>query len=430
MSTNIFLEIIIIIISIIVSAYLVMAEMAIVSSRKVKLQKMLKDGDKRAQIAIDLYDNPNDFLSVVQVGITLISIIIGAVSGASLSDTLYIYLKHVPYGHTIAMVSVIIITTYITLVIGELVPKRAGLNNPEKISLKISRSLKILTKISRPLLFVLSVSTDFILKLIGSYKKNVDVITEDDVKLLIEEGIEDGTIEKDEEEIIRNVFRLDEQKIDVLMTPRTEIIWIDLEDPQEDMKKRVIQSERSIFPVARDELDNLEGVIQAKDILSSMFLEGEYDIEECIKKPIIVPENLQALDLLKKFKENKEYVHMALIVDEHGSVVGLITLNDFLEGLVGDIPGIDETDDPKAIKRSDDSYLIDGSFQIDRFKDMFQISEKLPEEEDNFTTLAGFILSFLDKIPEEGESFTWKNLKFEVLDMDGHHIDKILVKID
>jgi putative hemolysin len=407
-----------------------MAEMAIVSSRKVKLQKMLKDGDKRAEIAIDLYDNPNDFLSVVQVGITLISIIIGAVSGASLSDTLYIYLKHIPYGHTIAMVSVIIITTYITLVIGELVPKRAGLNNPEKISLKISRSLKILTKVSRPLLFVLSISTDFILKLIGSYKKNIDVITEDDVKLLIEEGIEDGTIEKDEEEIIRNVFRLDEQKIDVLMTPRTEIIWIDLEDPQEDMKKRVIQSERSIFPVARDELDNLEGVIQAKDILSSMFLEGEYDIEECIKKPIIVPENLQALDLLKKFKENKEYVHMALIVDEHGSVVGLITLNDFLEGLVGDIPGIDETDDPKATKRSDNSYLIDGSFQIDRFKDMFQISEKLPEEEDNFTTLAGFILSFLDKIPEEGESFTWKNLKFEVLDMDGHHIDKILVKID
>ncbi|MDR3063641.1 MAG: hemolysin family protein [Methanobrevibacter sp.] len=430
MSTNIFLEIFIIIISIIVSAYLVMAEMAIVSSRKVKLQKMLKDGDKRAEIAIDLYDNPNDFLSVVQVGITLISIIIGAVSGASLSDTLYIYLKHIPYGHTIAMVSVIIITTYITLVIGELVPKRAGLNNPEKISLKISRSLKILTKVSRPLLFVLSISTDFILKLIGSYKKNIDVITEDDVKLLIEEGIEDGTIEKDEEEIIRNVFRLDEQKIDVLMTPRTEIIWIDLEDPQEDMKKRVIQSERSIFPVARDELDNLEGVIQAKDILSSMFLEGEYDIEECIKKPIIVPENLQALDLLKKFKENKEYVHMALIVDEHGSVVGLITLNDFLEGLVGDIPGIDETDDPKATKRSDNSYLIDGSFQIDRFKDMFQISEKLPEEEDNFTTLAGFILSFLDKIPEEGESFTWKNLKFEVLDMDGHHIDKILVKID
>ncbi|MDR0912763.1 MAG: hemolysin family protein [Methanobrevibacter sp.] len=430
MSSNIYLEIIIVIISIIFSAYLVMAEMAIVSVRKIKLQKMLKDGDKRAQTVLNLLDNPNEYLSVVQVGITLVGIIVGAVGGASFSEVISPYLT--PFlgssANTISMIIVVLITTYFTLVIGELVPKRVGLNNSENIAVKIAKSMELITKIASPLMFILGVSTDFVLKVIGANDKTEDIVTEEEVKLLIEEGIEDGTIEKDEEDIIKRVFRLDEQKVDVLMTPRTDIIWIDLEDDIDEIKKTIIASERSIFPVAKGDLDNIEGVIQTKDVLSSMFLNGDYELEECIKKPLIVPDNLHALDVLDEFKENKEHVHMAIVVDEHGSVEGLITLNDFLEGLVGDIPGIDETDDPKARQRSDDSWLIDGSYPIDRLKELFNIEDPLPEEEeDQFTTLGGFILSFLDKIPEEGENFIWKTLKFEVIDMDAHYIDKVLV---
>ena len=201
-----------------------------------------------------------------------------------------------------------------------------------------------------------------------------------------------------------------------------------MEDTPEENQNKIIESKRSIFPVASGELDDFIGVVQAKDILSVLFKEEDLEIEDIIKDPLVVPENLEALELVKQFKENKEYVHMSLVVDEFGSLTGLITLNDLLEGIVGDIPGIDETDDPIAIKRNDDSWLIDGRYQIDRFKELFDFDGEFPDEkEDNFTTIAGFILSYCGKIPTDGETFTWDRFCFEVVDMDGHQIDKILV---
>jgi putative hemolysin len=429
MSSNLYLELLILTILIILNGILAMSEMAIVSSRKIKLQKMMKDGKKHAKTVIELIEDPNQFLSTIQIGITLIGILTGAVGGVALSGPISeILVIYIPHGDIVAMLIIVAITTYFTLVIGELVPKRISLNNPEKIAVKIAKYMKLLSKICGPLVTVLGKSTDFILRLIGSDNVKESVVTEDEIKLLIEEGIEDGTIEKEEEDIIKRVFRLDEQKIDMLMTPKTDVIWIDLDEGEEELKKKIIHSERSIFPVARGELDNIVGVIQTKDILSSLFTDGDLDIETCLKKPLIVPENLPSLDILKQFKENKEYVHMALVVDEHGSVEGLITLNDILEGLVGDIPGIDETDDPTAIQRNDGSWLIDGGLSVEKFKEIFEIEEDLPQEQkDSYTTLAGFILSYLGKIPETGETFQWENFKFEIIDMDGHHIDKILI---
>ncbi|MDR1722036.1 MAG: hemolysin family protein [Methanobrevibacter sp.] len=437
MSTNFYIEIIVIIVLIILNGLLSMSEMAIVSSRKSKLQQMYKEGKTHAKTAIDLIEDPNQFLSAVQIGITLVGILTGAVGGHTVYEPLgeilstYIPVYGEIYGEIIAMVIIVIITTYFTLVIGELVPKRVSLNNPEKYAIKVARSMRILAKICSPLITVLSKSTNFVLRVMGMDKAEENVVTEDEIKLLIEEGIEDGTIEKEEEDIIKRVFRLDEQKIDTLMTPKKDIIWIDLEEGEEELKKKIIQSERSIFPVARDDIDNILGVVQTKDILSSIFADGDLDIESCLKQPLIVPENLPSLSILKMLKENKEYVHMALVVDEYGSVEGLITLNDVLEGIVGDIPGIDETDDPKAIERDDGSWLIDGSLAIDRFKEIFEIEEDMDkEQEDEYTTLAGFILSYLEKIPEEGEIFNWKDLNFEIVDMDGHHIDKVLIHIN
>lgn len=345
------LEIIIILILIVLNGVLAMSELAIVSSRRSKLQQMANEGKKHAKTVIELIDDPNQFLSTIQIGITLIGILAGAFGGATLAEPLSQNLTFLgDYANGASVIIVVLIITYLSLVIGELVPKRIALNNPENIAVRVAKYMKILSKVCGPLVKVLSSSTNFILKIIGSSESKDSIVTEDEIKMLIEEGIEDGTIEKEEEDIIKRVFRLDEQKVDMLMTPKNEIIWIDLEESLEESKKKIIESERSIFPVAEGDLDNLLGVAQAKDILSSIFKEENLNIKNYLKKPLIVPENLPSLDILKLFKENLEYVHIAIVVDEYGSVEGLITLNDILEGIVGDIPGIDEMDEPKQLK--------------------------------------------------------------------------------
>ncbi len=423
------ISIVIIVVLIVVNGIFSMSELAVVSSRKGKLQKMYNDGKKHAKTAIDLMENPNQFLSTIQIGITLIGILTGAFGGATLSDPLNAIISpYIPYSEIVSTIVVVIITTYLSLVVGELVPKRVALNNPENIAVKVAKWMKLLSKASGPFVVILSKSTNGLLRLMGISHKENNAITEEEIELMIEEGRVEGTIEKEEEDIIKRVFKLDDQKVDMIMTPRNEIVWIDLEDTPEENQNKIIESKRSIFPVASGELDDFIGVVQAKDILSVLFKEEDLEIEDIIKDPLVVPENLEALELVKQFKENKEYVHMSLVVDEFGSLTGLITLNDLLEGIVGDIPGIDETDDPIAIKRNDDSWLIDGRYQIDRFKELFDFDGEFPDEkEDNFTTIAGFILSYCGKIPTDGETFKWDRFCFEIMDMDGHQIDKILV---
>lgn len=426
---DVIFEIIIILFLILLNGVLAMCELAIVSSRKSKLQKMANDGKKHATTVIELIDDPNQFLSTIQIGITLIGILAGAFGGATLAEPFSHYLTFLgQYATGVSVILVVLVITYLSLVIGELVPKRIALNNPEGIAVSSAKYMKILSRVCGPLVTILSKSTNFVLKVIGSNEPKESVVTEDEIKMLIEEGIEDGTIEKEEEDIIKRVFRLDDQKVDMLMTPKNDIIWVDLEEDIEETKKKIVESERSIFPVAEGDLDHVLGVVQSKDILSSIFKEEKLDIKSYLKKPLMVPENLPSLDILKLFKENLQYVHIALVVNEYGSVEGLITLNDILEGIVGDIPGIDEMDEPTAIERKDGSWLIDSGYSVDRFKELFEIDELNDQNEDNFTTLAGFILSYLNKIPETGEEFSWENFDFEIVDMDGHHIDKVLVR--
>jgi putative hemolysin len=433
--SNLFLEIFAIGVLILLNGMLAMSEIAVISSRKIKLQKMSQKGNKGADITLELLESPNQFLSAVQIGITLIGILAGAFGGATVSIYLNNYLSGfsflAPYSDTLSIIIVVLIITYFSLVVGELVPKRIGLNNPEKISVKIARPLKILSRITSPVVSLLSISTDSLLRLIGSKKDSSgDKVTEDEIKLLIEEGLEAGTVEKEEEDIIKRVFRLDQQKVGSLMTPKTEIIWLDLDDPLEEAEKQIIESERSIFPVGRDELNNFLGVVQTKDILGSILNGEKISIESNLKEPLVIPETLPILDVLNLFKENKNYVHMAMVVDEYGSIEGLITLNDILEALVGDIPALDEPNEPKAIPRKDGSWLVDGYLSAEEFKEVLNI-EKLPDEnKGNFNTIGGFIMSYTGKVPDTGEIFQWKNLEFEIVDMDGHHIDKILVRIN
>lgn len=425
---NVIFEIVLIIILIILTGILSMAELAVVSTKKAKLEKLLNEGHKSAQIIIDFAEDPNQFLSTVQIGITLIGILTGAYGGATLAEPLSQLIgPYIPYSGTISILVVVIVTTYLTLVIGEIVPKVIALNNPEKVSLKLAKSMAILSKVCRPISVVLAKSTDFVMT-VGMKSTSESIVTEEEIELLIEEGREDGTIEKEEEDIIKRVFKLDDKKVESIMTPRNEIIWVNLEDDKRVNEIKIMESKRSIFPIASGELDDFIGVVQAKDILALLFSEEKFDINSIIKKPLVVSENLETLELLKEFKENKEYVHMALAVDEFGSVEGLITLNDLLEGIVGDIPGIDETDDPMATQRIDGTWLIDGRFQIDKFKELFDYEKEFPDEkEDQYTTIAGFILSLSGKIPNENEVYEWDRFRFEIIDIDGHQIDKILV---
>jgi putative hemolysin len=422
------IEIIIILILIIFTGYLSMAELAVVSVRKAKMQKYLEEGNKNAQIVFDLLEDPNEFLSTVQIGISLIGVLTGAFGGVTLAEPLAKLISFVPYSEPISVAIVVIVTTYLTLVVGEIVPKVIALNEPEKVSLKVAKSMVILSKVSKPFSFILAQSSRFLLWILRIENKNNDIVTEEEIELMIKEGIEDGTIEEEEENIIKRVFKLDDQKVESIMTPRNEIIWIDLEDSREINKVKIMESKRSIFPIATGELDDFIGVVQAKDILSLMFSKDDFDINAIVKEPLVVSENLETLELLKEFKENQGYVHMCLVVDEFGSVEGLITLNDLLEGIVGDIPGIDEDDDPIATQRDDGTWLIDGRFGIDRFKELFDIKEPFPdEEEDGFTTLAGFILSISGTVPDIDDKYQWERFCFEIVDLDGHQIDKILV---
>ena len=422
------LEIIIILILIILTGYLSMAELAIVSVRKAKMQKYIEEGNKNAEIVLELLKDPNEFLSTVQIGISLIGVLTGAFGGVTLSEPLANAISFIPYSQPISVAIVVIITTYLTLVVGEIVPKVIALNDPERISLKVAKSMVILEKVSKPVSFILAKSSSFLLWVLRIENKNDDVVTEEEIELMIKEGREDGTIEQEEEDIIKRVFKLDDQKVESIMTPRNEIIWIDLEDDKDINKVKIIESKRSIFPIASGELDDFIGVVQAKDILSAMFGDDEFDIHKIVKEPLVVSEHLETLELLKEFKENQGYVHMSLVVDEFGSVEGLITLNDLLEGIVGDIPGIDEEDEPQATQRNDGTWLIDGRYPIDKFKELFDFNESLPdEEEDGYTTIAGFILSLSGKIPNEKDRYECGRFIFEIMDLDGHQIDKILV---
>ena len=405
-----------------------MAELAVVSIRKAKMQKYIEEGNKNAEIVMDLLEDPNEFLSTVQIGISLIGVLTGAFGGVTLAEPLAKMISFVPYSEPVSVAIVVIVTTYLTLVVGEIVPKVIALNDPERVSLKVAKSMLVLEKVSRPVSFILAKSSSFLLWLMRIENRNDDIVTEEEIELMIKEGREDGTIEQEEEDIIKRVFKLDDQKVESIMTPRNEIIWIDLEDDRDVNKVKIIESKRSIFPISSGELDDFIGVVQAKDILSAMFNDEEFDVHKIVKKPLVVSEHLETLELVKEFKENQEHVHMVLVVDEFGSVEGLITLNDLLEGIVGDIPGIDEEDEPQAIERKDGTWLIDGRYPIDRFKELFDFKDKLPdEEEDGYTTLAGFILSLSGTIPDEEDQYECGRFVFEIIDIDGHQIDKVLV---
>jgi putative hemolysin len=415
------IEIAVVILLILLSGFFVMAEAAVISARRARLQHRANEGDKKAAAALVLAENPGHFLPTVQVGITLISILTGAVGGAALADPLAVTLEKVrglePYAHSIALALVVILITYFSILIGELVPKRLALQSPERIAAGVSGLVKFIAVIFKPAVWLLSHSTDIVLHLLRIKHTEEPPVTEEELMIQLNEGTQAGVFEESEQDMVEGVFSLSDQRVNGLMTPRNEIIWLDVNDTTAEIRRKVRESPFSRFPVGDDSLDNLVGVVKAKDLLLADLKTGK-QLKEIARPPLYVPETAfgsRALEILKEAKRE-----MVLVVDEFGVVQGLLTLADILEEIVGAFEG-----EPQATQRQDGSWLLDGMLPNDEFKEIFNL-RRLPDEEE-YETLGGFVMLHLGRIPQAADIFEWNGLRFEVMDMDDKRVDKILV---
>ncbi|NEU67609.1 hemolysin family protein [Spirosoma agri] len=423
------MEILIILLLTILNGVFSMSEIALVSSRRSKLEAAAKNGDRQAQVALDLANSPNRFLSTVQIGITLIGILLGIFSGDKLTDDFQNFVAQVdlirPYAHSIAVVLVLLLLTYLSLVFGELVPKRIGLSNPEGIAKTMAAPMMLLSRITSPFIALLTVSSDLLLKVLN-IKPNESAVTEEEIKSLIQEGTSGGAIEEIEQEIVQNVFQLGDRKITSLMTNRQEIVYLDLDDELAENRAKILEYRHSVFPLCDGSVDDVVGLIYTKDFLGNDLDSELTRLNDIKREALFVPENNRAYQVLERFRERKQYVGM--IVDEYGGVLGIVTLNDILDVLVGDIND-DSHSDYEIRAREDGTYLIDAQLPFEDFISYFSINITTQARRDltGFDTLGGFALHILKDIPQTGESFVWQAYRFEIIDMDKSRIDKILV---
>ncbi|MBE9105869.1 HlyC/CorC family transporter [Nostoc cf. edaphicum LEGE 07299] len=427
--SSITFEILIILVLIIANGVFSMSEMAIVSARKVRLQQLANQGDAKAMAALKLAESPNHFLSTVQVGISLIGILTGAFGGATIANRLAVYVRLVPflapYSEPISFGIVVLIITYLSLIVGELVPKRLALNNPERIASNVAIPMRALSAIASPMVYLLSASTDLILRVLGITASTEPQVTEEEIKILIEQGTEAGTFEEAEQDMVERVFRLGDRPVSYLMTPRPDIVWLDLDDSAEENRQKMVDSAYSRYPVCQGGLDNVLGVIPVTDLLARSFRGEPLDLTIGLRQPVFVPESTRGLKVLELFKQT--ITHMALVVDEYGVIQGLVTLNDIMSEIVGDVPSTDGQDQPQAVQREDGSWLLDGMLPVEEFLELFGMEEWESEERGSYQTLGGFVITHLGRIPAAADHFEWQSMRIEVMDMDGNRVDKVLV---
>lgn len=401
-----------------------MSEIALVSARKARLEAQANKGNKAAKDALDLANNPDTFLSTVQIGITLIGIFTGIYSGEKLTDDFTAFLGQfpplAPYSKGLATTLIVIVVTYFSLILGELVPKRLGMSRPEAIAKRMAKPMRVLSIITYPFIWLLSKSSTIFVRLFR-IKASDNQVTEEEIKAIISEGTEHGAIEEAEQEIIERVFHLGDRNITSLMTHRSDIIWFDMEDTEARIREKIIADPHSIYPICDSEIDNIKGMVSIKDL----YVANDFTkFKELMKPALFVPENNTAYQVMEKFKESKQ--HSCFIVDEYGSVQGMITLNDILEAIVGDLPETD-IEDYDIVEREDGSFLVDAQIPFYNFLNRFHKTEWLTDEDQEYDTLAGCILHELERIPQTGDKLDWRDFTFEIMDMDGHRIDKVLV---
>jgi putative hemolysin len=420
------LELIILIFLIFLNGLCVMAEISLVSARKSRLETLATDGDEKARYALKLSEHPELFLSTAQIFITLIAILTGFYSGEKFSADLQPYLEKIPYlRHYASDISTALILIFVTLasiIFGELIPKRIGLLRAEQIARLVARPVRTLSRITHPLVWLLNNTSNLFFKLFPITPQD-SAVTEDEIKAIINEGTEQGTIEEAEQEIIERVFHLGDRNITSLMTHRSDIIWFDLNENEETMKEKIVREPHSVYPICDGEIDNIKGMVTIKDLYVT---EDSVLFKDIMTPALFVPENNTAYMVLEKFKQSK--IHCCFIVDEYGSLLGLITLNDILEAIVGEITQPD-IPDYEILEREDGSYLVDGQLPFYDFLTHFHKTEWMNEGDHEFDTLAGFILNQLEHIPTTGEKLEWRGITFEIVDMDAQRIDKVLVTL-
>jgi putative hemolysin len=424
-------ELFIIAVLILANGLFAMTEIAVVSARKARLQQWANEGNSRAQDALDLANSPNRFLATIQVVITLVTLLTGAYGGSTIAEKLAVHLEHLPwigeYRERIALTLVVVGVGFLQVVFGELVPKAVALNHAEQIASMSAWPMQVISRLASPAVSFLGLVTDAVLRLVGSKPSTEPPVTGDEINVMIAQGTEAGVFQESQQDMVESVIELNERRINSIMTPRPEIIWLDAEAPFEENKEKILGSAYSRFPLCRGSLDEVSGIVYTKDLLADCLAGRPLDLAAKARKALTIPETIPVLKSLESFKESG--IHIALVIDEYGSLQGLVTLNDILESIVGDIASHDQKEEkPGAVKREDGSWLVDGMQPVEDFKELIEI-ESLPEEgTDTYQTLGGFVMMQLGRIPKAGDHFKVDGVRYEVMDMDGNRVDKVLVR--
>jgi putative hemolysin len=412
---------------IILNGLFAMSEVALLTARKARLQRLVSEGDKSAAAALAMGENPNRFMSTIQIGITSIGILNGIVGEAAFAQPFseWLYRIGVPgaYASMLATALVVIVITYVSIVVGELVPKRLGQINPETVARFVARPMSFLALISRPFVKMLSASTDLVLKLLGVDPASVSTVTEEEIHAMLAEGSDAGVIEQSEHAMVRNVFRLDERQISSLMVPRSDVVYLDVEESVEENLAKVAETDHSRFPVCRGGLDDVIGFVHTKQLLAQSLRGQAIDFSQNLQEILYVPETLTGMELLENIRNSNTQI--ALVLDEYGEVQGLITLQDLLEAITGEFASPDD-ENSWALQREDGSWLLDGLIPIPELKDRLALRSVPEEEKARYQALSGMLMLVLGRMPQTGDTIVWENWKLEVVDMDGKRIDKVL----
>lgn len=420
------MELLIILLLVLLNGVFAMSELALVSSRKFKLENFKKQGKSGAKAALELSENPTKLLSTVQIGITLIGVMLGVYGGENLTDDLDAFIQTIPflapYSSTLAVGLVVLLITYLSIVLGELFPKRLGMTFPESIALIVSKPMILLSKITSPFVWLLTISNDFLLWVFGIKRNSDSKISEEELKAMIKESAEGGEIMDIEQDIVERVFELGDRRINTLLTHRSEMVFFDVMDTEEIVRQKISEEKHSAYPLCKDgDLDDIVGIVLVKDLFDARLKEG-FDLKKIAKTPLFLNESMFAYQALELFKAQR--LHYGLVIDEYGVTVGIVTMDDVVDALVGDSTELDQNE-YQIVQRDEDSWLVDGQYSIIDFEKYFDL--EISYKNKSFTTLAGLILSKSTYIPNVGDSVTVQNLKLEVVDKDGQRIDKVLV---
>lgn len=426
--SNILYEFVFVNLLLIANGIFAMSELAVVSSRKARLQQHKERGTPGAKAALELAANPNSFLSTVQIGITLVGILAGAFGGVGLTKYVADVFNDLPglaaYSEQIAFFVVVSLITYLSLIIGELVPKRVALTNPERVACIVAGPMRFLSMVARPVVWLLDISSEIVIRLLRIKAGSEPAVTEEEIKFMVRQAAEAGVVEKAEHDIVHNLFHFTDKKVSRLMTGRTDVLWLDTTKASEHNWQIIASSPHSYFPVCEGSLDRIAGIVAVKHLWALEVARKPIEFKQVMTQPLYVPTAMTGLKLLETFKQSRN--HFALVINEYGGILGVVTMNDVLEALVGDLPTHAETEEV-MVRRDDGTWLIDGLVGVEKLKEVFKLPNLPSENTGTYETIGGFIMCQLGRIPHVADRIEFSGYRFEVVDMDGTRVDKVMV---